>query len=69
VQYLLAPNKRYALSQQFDARETEVAELLADGLSNRDIATHLVISPRTAEMHTRRVLAKLGFSRAGRPRG
>lgn len=42
-------------------RETEVAELLAEGLTNREIAGRLVISPRTAEVHVERILVKLGF--------
>ena len=42
-------------------RERQVAELIAEGLSNRQIATRLVISQRTAEGHVENVLAKLGF--------
>ncbi|MFE3280826.1 ATP-binding protein [Nocardia sp. NPDC059239] len=44
------------------ARELEIAELVADGRSNRDIANDLVISRRTAEGHVERILSKLGFS-------
>jgi non-specific serine/threonine protein kinase len=40
-------------------REREVAQLVAQGLSNREIATRLVISPRTAEGHVERILHKL----------
>jgi DNA-binding NarL/FixJ family response regulator len=40
-------------------RETEVLGLLADGLSNREIAARLFISPKTAEHHVSRVYAKL----------
>jgi DNA-binding NarL/FixJ family response regulator len=43
-------------------RERQVADLLAQGLSNKEIATGLVISPRTAEGHVERILAKLGFT-------
>jgi predicted ATPase/DNA-binding CsgD family transcriptional regulator len=43
-------------------REEEVAGLLAAGLSNRDIARKLVISPATAAHHVASILAKLGFS-------
>jgi non-specific serine/threonine protein kinase len=42
-------------------REREVAELVADGLSNREIAASLVISLRTAEAHVEHILHKLGF--------
>jgi non-specific serine/threonine protein kinase len=43
-------------------REQEVAGLVAEGLSNREIADRLVISQRTAETHVNRVLGKLGFT-------
>lgn len=42
-------------------REREVAGLVAEGQSNKDIAAALVISPRTAEGHVQRILVKLGF--------
>ena len=43
-------------------REQEVVALLGAGLSNRDIATKLFISPATAARHVANILAKLGFS-------
>ncbi|HEX6342063.1 ATP-binding protein [Umezawaea sp.] len=43
-------------------REQEVADLIAGGLSNKDIAVRLVIARRTAEGHVERILQKLGFS-------
>ncbi|HEX3781282.1 MAG TPA: LuxR C-terminal-related transcriptional regulator [Pseudonocardiaceae bacterium] len=43
-------------------REHEVALLVARGLSNKDIAGTLVISPRTAEAHVEHILVKLGFN-------
>ncbi|MGW6908343.1 LuxR C-terminal-related transcriptional regulator [Streptomyces sp. NPDC054940] len=43
-------------------RETEVAELVAQGLANQQIADRLVIARRTAEGHVERILGKLGFS-------
>ncbi|WP_345430323.1 ATP-binding protein [Actinoallomurus vinaceus] len=42
-------------------RETEVARLVAKGMSNRQIATALVVAERTAEGHVERILHKLGF--------
>lgn len=43
-------------------REREVAELVARGLTNREISQALVISQRTAETHVERILIKLGLS-------
>ncbi|MGH9224954.1 MAG: LuxR C-terminal-related transcriptional regulator, partial [Acidimicrobiales bacterium] len=42
-------------------RENEVARLVAEGLTNRQIADRLVISERTAENHVQHILTKLGF--------
>ena len=42
-------------------RERQVARLVSEGLTNREIADRLVISTRTAEGHVERILAKLGF--------
>lgn len=43
-------------------RELEVLSLVAEGLSNADIASKLFISPRTAAVHVGNILAKLGVS-------
>ena len=42
-------------------REREVAQLLAQGLSNREIAERLYLSERTVDNHVHHILAKLGF--------
>jgi non-specific serine/threonine protein kinase len=42
-------------------REIEVVDLLSQGLTNKEIANRLVISPRTAETHVQNVLSKTGF--------
>lgn len=42
-------------------RELQVAALVAQGRTNKQIADHLVIARRTAEGHVERILVKLGF--------
>ncbi|QIM17252.1 helix-turn-helix transcriptional regulator [Leucobacter insecticola] len=45
---------------ELTARELEVAELIASGLSNPRIAEALVVSTRTVESHVNRLMKKLG---------
>jgi non-specific serine/threonine protein kinase len=42
-------------------RQQEVAQLVAQGLTDREVATRLTISIRTAESHVEQILARLGF--------
>ncbi|MFI9408598.1 response regulator transcription factor [Nocardia gamkensis] len=53
-----APRGRAELT----TREKEVAELVADGLTNRAIASRLHVSPRTTQGHAEHILTKLGFT-------
>jgi len=48
------------------ARQVVVARLLAEGLSNAEIARKLVVSEHTARNHTYHVLTKLGTSKRAR---
>ncbi|MBA2393060.1 MAG: response regulator transcription factor [Ktedonobacteraceae bacterium] len=41
-------------------RELEVLRLLAQGMPNKEIASHLVISERTAKFHVSSIMGKLG---------
>ena len=47
-------------------REIEVADLVAEGMSNPEIAARLVISVRTAQGHVENILRKLGFNSRSR---
>ena len=47
-------------SYQLTARETDIVRLLAQGLSNAEIAKELVIETSTVKSHLGRVMAKIG---------
>ncbi|MEA2469931.1 MAG: hypothetical protein QOE38_930, partial [Thermoleophilaceae bacterium] len=44
------------------AREAEVLRLVARGLSTKQIAAQLVISPKTADSHIQHIYTKIGVS-------
>ncbi len=54
-----SPDSEWPVSH-LTAREQEVLALIAGGLSNGEIAAHLVVEPSTVKTHVHRVLAKLG---------
>ena len=55
------PRRREAVAG-LTAREVEVLILLARGMSNRQIAERLVITPKTAGNHVEHIYAKTGAS-------
>ena len=51
------------LVEPLSPRELEVLHLVAEGLSNREIAAELVISVRTVKKHVQNIHGKLGVQR------
>jgi non-specific serine/threonine protein kinase len=43
-------------------REREIAQLVAVGKTNKDIASELIIAHRTVDTHVENILTKLGFT-------
>ncbi|QIZ37971.1 LuxR C-terminal-related transcriptional regulator [Saccharopolyspora sp. ASAGF58] len=54
--------KRQDVDHALTKREAQIASLVADGLTNREIADTLIVSVRTVEAHVEHVLRKLGFT-------
>ncbi|WP_063044351.1 protein kinase domain-containing protein [Nocardia pseudovaccinii] len=55
-------SQRFTAESKLTKREREIANLVAQGLTNKQIAAKLVISRRTAEGHIEHILTKLGFT-------
>lgn len=53
---------RQGYGDQLSPREREVGQRAADGLTNREIAEELFLSPRTVEYHLANAMRKLGVS-------
>ena len=63
-----APNgehKNMTSSAALTARETQIAEMIAAGMSNKDIARRLTIELATAKTHVHNILGKLNLQRRG----
>jgi LuxR family maltose regulon positive regulatory protein len=60
------PRPAPGLIEPLSARELEVLRLLADGLSNREIAGALVVAVGTVKAHVHHLCGKLGAPTRGR---
>ncbi len=65
--YAATPSRRLNVARSFGPdtltqREWQVAQLIAEGLSNREIAARLRIADRTAECHVENIFSKLGVN-------
>ena len=54
-----------SLRDELTAQELQIAQLAAEGLSNREIGQKLFVSPRTVSTHLYRIYPKLGISARG----
>lgn len=57
------PHRGYTTEVALSGQERRIAELAANGLSNKEIAEQLYLSPRTVGAHLYRVFPKLGITR------
>jgi LuxR family maltose regulon positive regulatory protein len=52
-----------ALAEALSARESEILELIADGLSNKEIGRNLAITPETVKSHVKHIFTKLNVEK------
>ncbi|MEO3858120.1 AAA family ATPase [Acrocarpospora sp. B8E8] len=57
--------RKHDARDRLTAQELQIAQLVADGLTNRDIGQRLFVSPRTVSTHLARIFPKLGITTRG----
>ena len=65
IAFALGPRlsaRRHGPAVPFTTRELEIANLIAMGMANKQIAARLELSPKTIEGHVTRLMAKLGVT-------
>ena len=65
VARLLGRPRAHTALDELTAREREILQLMAEGLSNHGIAERLVLDPKTVEGHVTRIFSKLGLEPTG----
>jgi DNA-binding NarL/FixJ family response regulator len=60
VRFLMSSRKTYEVEKQITARQKEVLQLLAEGLSMKEIANVLNLKPGTVAFHKYRIMEALG---------
>ena len=56
-------NKSYQKSSKLTTREREILQLIAEGFSNKEIATQLTLSLHTVHVHRKNIMSKLDIHR------
>ena len=65
VAVLAARSPQHGLVERLTTRESEIIALVAQGMTNKEIARRLVIQPPTVKNHVHNILSKLQLSRRG----
>jgi LuxR family transcriptional regulator, maltose regulon positive regulatory protein len=52
-----------AIAESLSARESDILKLIAEGLSNKEIARNPAIAPETVKSHVKNIFAKLNVER------
>jgi LuxR family maltose regulon positive regulatory protein len=53
----------YAIAEALSEREGNILKLIAEGLSNKEIARNLTIAPETVKSHVKHIFAKLNVEK------